>query len=806
MNFGKKTLSIFTIVLILFLTASTLDIPLTVTADTTTTPTWSFISIGPNPVGLGQTANIRPSFIPFPPTAVDFGHNLKLTITAPDGTVTQAGPFTSDGNGAYNYYFVPTQVGNYTIKFNYPGETFTDANLTYLPSEATTTLTVQEQPIPGYSDFPWPTDSWTNPISADLRNWYNFSGDWLQGGYDAAGRIYGDSAGFNPYSQQSPTSAHVVWNKPVAEGGLIGGSYGTNDYYTGLQYDSLATPPIIINGRLYYRLFYSSSGSAGSYPGFACVDLRTGQEYWRNTTGNIDIGQVYLSQGLDGSGARAFLWDTTPANWTVYDAFSGIQLYTLTGGVKPSKVIFGPNGDIYGYVSGGTATKPWLAMWNSTKAWASYGFFSQNSLRSYRPGAYNWSAGIQWNVTVPSMAASGYGAPSVYAADPTSKTVILSTTPTADASGPLQIQYGYNALTGENLWISNFTWQGELNNRFSVGQGMLLQMNLANGQRAGIDMLTGKIDYWTDPTTLPWGMFSSYGINTAYGLAYIGGYDGYLRAFNLTTGKQAWAFYSGNSGTETPLGEYPMFNGPTVGGGIVYEGYSEHTPNSPLYRGAPTFAINATTGQQIWSINAWLSLRALADGYLVTVNMYDNQMYVLGKGPTATTVTAPQTFAPQGTGILVQGTITDQSPGQPGTPAISDTNMSAWMEHLKEQHPLNGSVTGVPVHLTAIDPNGNLQDIGTTISNDLGSYAITWTPPVSGMYMVTATFEGSNSYYSSSAATALAVSEPPTATPSSQQAQTQSMADLYLLPGFVGVIIAIIFVGAAIILLQRKRP
>jgi hypothetical protein len=72
--------------------------------------------------------------------------------------------------------------------------------------------------------------------------------------------------------------------------------------------------------------------------------------------------------------------------------------------------------------------------------------------------------------------------------------------------------------------------------------------------------------------------------------------------------------------------------------------------------------------------------------------------------------------------------------------------------------------------------------------------------------MVTATFEGSNSYYSSSAATALAVSEPPTATPSSQQAQTQSMADLYLLPGFVGVIIAIIVVGAAIILLQRKRP
>ena len=255
------------------------------------------------------------------------------------------------------------------------------------------------------------------------------------------------------------------------------------------------------------------------------------------------------------------------------------------------------------------------------------------------------------------MAASGYGTPSIWAADPTSQTVVLSTTPTADPYGPLQILYGYNALSGTNLWISNFTWQGEQNGRISVGQGMILDMNLADGKRAGINMLTGKIDYWTDPTTLPWGMFSSYGVNTAYGLAYIGGYDGYIRAYNLATGKQVWAVYSGNSGAETPIGEYPLFNGPTVGGGIVYEGYSEHTPNSPLYRGVPTFAINATTGQIIWSINAFLSLRALADRYLVTVNMYDNQMYVIGKGPTATTVSAPQTFVTQGTGLLIQGTV-----------------------------------------------------------------------------------------------------------------------------------------------------
>ena len=92
-------------------------------------------------------------------------------------------------------------------------------------------------------------------------------------------------------------------------------------------------------------------------------------------------------KGLNGAGGRAFLWDYTPSTWTVYDAFSGTSLYTLTGGVRPSKVIFGPLGDIYAFCSGGTAAKPWLAMWNSTKAWDSYGFLSEGSLRSFRPGA-----------------------------------------------------------------------------------------------------------------------------------------------------------------------------------------------------------------------------------------------------------------------------------------------------------------------------------------------------------------------------------------------------------------------------------
>jgi hypothetical protein len=148
-----------------------------------------------------------------------------------------------------------------------------------------------------------------------------------------------------------------------------------------------------------------------------------------------------------------------------------------------------------------------------------------------------------------------------------------------------------------------------------------------------------------------------------------------------------------------------------------------------------------------------------ADGYVVSLNGYDNRLYCFGKGQTATTVSAPDVAIPQGTPVLLQGTIKDQSPGAAGSPAISDDSMSAWMEYLYMQQLKPSNATGVKVHLTAIDPNNNWQDIGTATSDTKGNYAITWTPPVPGLYKVTATFEGSNSYFKSEAGTAFVVSQ-----------------------------------------------
>jgi hypothetical protein len=63
--------------------------------------------------------------------------------------------------------------------------------------------------------------------------------------------------------------------------------------------------------------------------------------------------------------------------------------------------------------------------------------------------------------------------------------------------------------------------------------------------------------------------------------------------------------------------------------------------------------------------------------------------------------------------------------------------------------------TGIPVtvHLTAIDPNNNYQDVATTTCDENGFYTTKWTPPVPGTYVVTAKFEGDPYFKASSAKT-----------------------------------------------------
>ena len=68
----------------------------------------------------------------------------------------------------------------------------------------------------------------------------------------------------------APNSAHVMWTKPYAFGGVVGGDSSQTGiegitYYDGTAYEGIFNAPLIIHGRLYYPLPLSNSRTGAGY-------------------------------------------------------------------------------------------------------------------------------------------------------------------------------------------------------------------------------------------------------------------------------------------------------------------------------------------------------------------------------------------------------------------------------------------------------------------------------------------------------------------------------------------------------------
>ena len=89
-----------------------------------------------------------------------------------------------------------------------------------------------------------------------------------------------------------------------------------------------------------------------------------------------------------------------------------------------------------------------------------------------------------------------------------------------------------------------------------------------------------------------------------------------------------------------------------------------HEYNPPLFHGAQLLALNATTGQLVWStLDMSIESTSISDGIMLSRNAYDNQIYAFGKGPSATTVNAPSIGVTTATPITITGTVMDISAG-----------------------------------------------------------------------------------------------------------------------------------------------
>ncbi len=564
---------------------------------------------------------------------------------------------------------------------------------------------------------------------------------------------------------------------------------------------------MIIHGRLYYPLPLGHSNSGG---GYLCVDLTTGETLWSQewTTALPSFGQLfdYESQNQHGVIPDGTLWRVSGTTWMAYDSLTGLWLYNLTNVPSGSNILYGPRGEIVRYVIDNN--NHWLALWNNTQ----HNVGLEGATDETSTAAYQWrpngksvdmSSAYTWNVTIPSL--EGYGNPTIRKVIP--EDLLLGSFGSASTTRyhtETELAYTVFAISlkpesrGELLWIKDYTTVGNVTRQWGLTDIENRVFTLADQQTmqwSGYSMDDGSLLWGPVGDETAFNYYSYGGMggyhagaqSLANGILYSAGTGGIIYAMDIKTGDLLWTFGNGGPGnsTHTPLGEpypnWPIYIG-NIADGKIYTFTYEHSNDKPSRKDAMIYCINATTAKKIWSLLSWPSSTnhanragVIADGYIVYFNTYDSQLYALGKGPTATTVTAPNIAVPQGTPVLIQGTVTDIAAGTTqheqaarfpnGVPVVSDDCMSVWMEYVYMQKPEPEEVTGVLVYLTAVDPNGNTQEIGATSTDSLGNFAYAWTPPVPGTYTVTATFDGSESYYRSQAGAAFIVSEATAAAP-----------------------------------------
>jgi len=814
-----------------------------------------YLNFAPTTIGLGQSILINMWIEPPIYVEREFYNAYTITLTNPSGSTITLGPFSSfQGDTTAYTTYTPDAAGNWTIQSNFLGGYFPPGNYTgiggvflessilncplgvyYSPSSsAVYKLTVQPSLIASWPPSSLPTSYWSVPVYATNREW-----DTILGGYPGTGVVGGSSNlgqptnwpadtddymcqtyGFVPFVT-GPTSAHIAWRTMGAIAGLIGGSLGTISLYP--------TPPLpsIIYDGMAYMTYNEPGAGLALTPYWVCYNVQTGQIIWQRP----------LQPG-----------ETAPNN---------LLYIRNTIQVVPGNTVEARNTAVLlQYCGGGRLIEydPWTGAvdWNISIAPLSSGTYYETGY--YNPcfysvqtiGTHNFL--INWtvegtpsyptivNIQMVVMSNISWPFSSLGLLDIPAGVSVVSSGITPSSTGVVyaEQQYGISLSSGAILW--NITDPGlttGLGGYYcaEISDQGFYAARLNDGHWDAWNIQTGVLAWVSPLSSFPWGIFGEYGVQSWGGLLIQAQYDGIV-AYNWTTGAVVWHYDDISPyATETDFataggtsGLVPYDNSVLIADGMVYAGNSEHPPpTQPLDRAFQLTVMNATTGKGIWSVSGMYGLGGIEDGYLVAGSQWDGYIYGFGPGQSATTVSAPQTAVTLGDKVLIQGTVFDMSPatktssvyaGGQGVPCVSDASMATMMEYVYMQQPINGvngsvTITGVPVILSYVDPNGNTGTI-TTVTTDgaSGTYGYTWTPPIAGQYKITATFAGDDSYgyswattYVTVAAAAPTPTPVPTAPPVTGLA-TASDLTYGIIAAVIAIIIAIAIVG---ILLLRKR-
>lgn len=825
-----------------------------------TLPTYAFINIAPAPIGVGQTVNVNMWLQVPPPTASgaygDRWTNMTVKVTHPDGTTETLGPFTSDDTGGTSTRYTPAKVGNYTFQLFFGGETLAGKNTSnglpstnafvgdyFLASQSNVFhLTVQEEPISYAPTISLPTEYWTRPIYAQNNDqWYAIGGNWLGLGVSTFANtgMYNSKGNYAPYTTAA-NSAHIMWTKPAAFGGTMGGEFGNDqqsNYWSTSQYQPKFAP-IIIQGILYYTKY---PGSTANPAGWEAVNLHTGETLWTKDTRTVlKCGQIMNYLSPNEFGGRAYLWSTgnedlpngtavTGTTYNMYDAMTGKYVLSIVNGTGLSFIDLDEHGGLIGYYINSTSTQASLTVWNSTKTILRgvSGTSDLNNAWQWRPtqdGIFKFQNGIEWSVPIATKINNNSISLSISGVADGVTLLSYYSGQSSYFQGGWYVRAGYSSVDGHLLW-GPFNHTEVINSRVlfgasSMGYGTWVEFDSAELTATGYSLTTGN-KIW-GPTPMPnVNPFTSLGQQYQVGpdgaiLTWTYGGDAY--SIDMATGKYNWEYHSPPSGYESPYGTWPFwtFTVGTVADGKLFIPVG-HMYSPPLFHHAQQLALNITDGSVVWSTTAFdvTSAPAISDGIMTTLNAYDNQLYAWGKGPVQMSVTAPSVGVSTITPMVIRGTVMDISAGASqeaqkarfpnGLPCVSEESQNAWMEYVYMQQPRPTNTTGVQVSIDVIDSNGNYRHIGTATSDASGMFTYTWIPDISGDYKVIASFAGSESYYAASAETSFNA-ENPAATPTPQPTVAQSMSDLYFLPAVAAIILAIAIGFAITILVLKKRP
>jgi hypothetical protein len=242
--------------------------------------------------------------------------------------------------------------------------------------------------------------------------------------------------------------------------------------------------------------------------------------------------------------------------------------------------------------------------------------------------------------------------------------------------------WAYDAYTGQRLW----KWD-----QSAVGLGLA-----------------------TPSAMLAWGE----------GNLYFGSYDGSVYCLDPTTAAVKWYREDMGAMAGTTCG-------PIYADGVLYVGGAPWR----VYGNAHSYALNATTGETIWSYSTPGAMKhqgAVADG-IWYVGTQEGMLYAFGAGPTKTTVGLSSAQLKAGDTVLISGQVLDQSPASPNAPVA------------------NAPVTLMYTPLGSV----NIATIATVTTSYSGDYYYEWTVPndLIGMNSIVVSFAGITGYKASSTTT-----------------------------------------------------